>query len=183
MRANLIVRLKDLLISDRAAAVNPQPQGKFIKGINFGGDAVTIEGHTWESYSSALANGLAVPGAESLTTSIEPKPYAKPDIRRMLNTVIYKPQVLEINQILPNGTYEVYLWIIENYTSNWHSLEVSLAGQTVATEIGKLTLGSWARYGPYPTTVTNERLRLAISTNDSKIDAHVMGLSIFKPNA
>lgn len=177
---NLFVRLKDLFISS-AAPTAPVPQGEFVKGINFGGDAVEIEGQVWESYSKALINGLIVPGASAIATSVKPEPAARRNVHAMLNTVICKPETLEISQTLPNGSYEVYLWIMENYQSNWHSLDLSLAGQTVATGIGDLAYRSWARYGPYSTTVTEGSLHLTITTNNAKIDAHLMGMSIFKP--
>jgi len=184
MLSNLKTRLKnlvaDLSTPNDAALTVPLPQGEFVKGINFGGDAVTIEGYAWESYSSALALGLSTPGVNLLTTSIQPQPLVSRNIRRMLNTVVYRSQTLEIIQTLPNGLYEVYLWIMENYQSDWHALELSLADQTIATEIGKLGYSNWARYGPYSTTITDEVLRLTLSTNTSKIDAHIMGMSIFR---
>jgi hypothetical protein len=175
---NLFVRLKDIFSSSAAPA---PPQGTFVKGINLGGEAVTIEGYSWQSYTEALANGLATPGANAIATSVQPNPNPDRDVRKMLNSVIYKPETLEINQLLPNGAYEVYLWIMENHQTDWHSLDVILTGQKVATAIGKLARGSWARYGPYPTTVTDGLLQLSITTNTPQIDAHLMGLSIFKP--
>jgi hypothetical protein len=183
MISKLITTLKDFVTPSDAALAGPIPPGEFVKGINFGGDAVTIEGFAWDSYSNARANGLSVPGAESLSTSVQPAPYANRDIRTMLNTVIYKSHTLEIAQRLPNGPYEIYLWIMENYTTHWHSLTVTLENQLVATDVGKLALGQWARYGPYAAHITDGTLHLAISTNDAKIDAHVMGMSIFKPGA
>lgn len=179
MISNLALRLKDVF-APKTALVEPAPQGEFVKGINFGGEAVAIEGYLWQSYDSALANGLAVPGASAIATSIQPTPYAHPNIRRMLNTVVYKTHTLEIHQALANGDYEVFLWIMENYQSDWHSLDVALAGKPVAAGIGKLPHRTWARYGPYRTTVTDELLHLTITTNSSEIDAHLMGLSIFR---
>ncbi len=160
-----------------------KPKDKFVKGINFNGQTVTIDGHLWTSYSSALANGLSVPDAIALTTSVKPKPAADRATRNMLNTVVCKSHTLEIRQILPNGTYDVYLWIIENYRSNHHAMEVILGDKTVATAIGTLPFQHWAKYGPYSTTVTNGTLNLALSTSTSEIDAHIMGMAIFKSSS
>ena len=180
MFAKLNLRLRDILSSTDATSMLPPPQGEFVKGINLGGDRVAIEGHIWESYQDALVGGLSIPGAESLTTNVLPQPYVKPGVRQMLNTVVYKPETLEIIQPLPNGTYQIYLWMMENYASDWHSLEVRLGNEVVATGIGQLALGQWSRYGAYITTVTDGCLQVAISTHNPKIDAHVMGISIFK---
>lgn len=180
MFSKLITRFKDLVVSDDGTIAGSPPKGEFVMGINFGGDAATIEGQRWQSYQSALAAGLEVPGAETIATAVQPEPYASPHIRQMLNSVIYRTDTLQIHQPLPNGTYHVYLWIMENFQTDWHSLEVNLNGQTVATGIGKLPLGHWQRYGAYSVTVTDGSLHLTISTGNPKIDAHVMGISIYK---
>jgi hypothetical protein len=146
MITNLIKRLvpsKGLSISNTIDST--KHKGEFVKGINFNGQAVKIDGHLWTSYSSALANGLSVPDAIALTTSVKPKPAADRATRNMLNTVICKGHTLEIGQILPNGTYDVYLWIIENYRSNHHAMEVTLGDRTVATGIGTLPFQHWAK--------------------------------------
>lgn len=178
----LTLRLRDMFASEDAP-VNPAPQGKFVKGINFGGKALTIEGYPWEAYSTALGNGLSVPDASTVTTEIVPLPYASPNLRHVLNTVIYKPQTLDIRQVLPNGNYEVYVWIMENFQSDWHSMDLSIVGNPIATNVGKLPFRQWARYGAYPVAITTGSLNLSITTNDPNIDAHLMGLSIFRLNA
>lgn len=159
----------------------PPPTGRFIKGINLGGEAVTLAGQRWESYSSALASGLTVPQAQSAQTQIIPRPYADPALRTLLNTVVYRPESLEISQTLPNGSYELYLWLMENYQTNWHSLELQINGQPVAQNLCQLPFSHWRRYGPYPTTVSSGSLSLSLSTGSPQIDAHLMGLSIFQP--
>jgi hypothetical protein len=179
MLTKLISQLKDLITSD-GSAVTPAPEGEFVKGINLGGDALAIEGNTWDAYSTALTNGLSAPGASGIATSVQPVPYAPPNLRQMLNSVIFKPETLELTQVLPPGNYDVYLWIMENYQTNWHSLEVRLNGKVVATGIGQLAAGHWERYGPYATTVSETALHLTLSTHNPKIDAHLMGVSIFR---
>jgi hypothetical protein len=180
MISNFVDRFKDLLKPD-TANFSSVPSGEFAKGINLGGEeAVTLEGHCWETYEAALANGLSVPEASVFTTQVKPTPAGNRDLRKMLNTVVYRSQTLEICQILPNGTYDLYLWIMENYQTDWHSLEVRVAGQTIATGLGKLALGNWQRYGGYSVAVDTGLLEMTIATNDPKIDAHLMGISIFR---
>jgi hypothetical protein len=171
------LRLKDLT---GAKPVLAPTTGEFVKGINLGGEAVTLAGQRWESYSSALANGLTVPQAQSAATQITPQPYADPALRSLLNTVIYRPETLEISQSLANGSYEIYLWLMENYQTHWHRLELQINGQPVAQDLCYLPFGTWQRYGPYSATVSDAALQLSLSTGNSEVDAHLMGLSIFR---
>ncbi len=154
--------------------------GKFVKGINFGGEALTIQGNRWESEQSALQAGLMLPAAQQLQTNLLPQPYASQPMRQMLNTLVYRPQKLELTQILPNGSYQLYLWLIENYQSDWHALELRLNDSPVAQNLGKLPLGHWACYGGYAVTLSDGQLRLSLSAHRPDVDAHLMGLSIFR---
>ena len=176
LSAQLSLWLKDLTQRETALPVS----GEFVKGINLGGEAVSIQGNRWVSYRSALASGLTIPGAQILQTQVLPQPYASRETRNMLNSLVYRPQMLELTQILPNGNYEIYLWLIENYQSDWHALELVLNGAAVAQNLGQLPVGGWARYGGYAAAVTDGMLRLALSSNRPDIDAHLMGLSIFR---
>jgi hypothetical protein len=179
MFTQFVDRLKDFVSADVPNLAGTPPAGVFVKGINFGGEAVTIEGYSWDAYDTALANGLLVPAASSLSTSVKPIPAVPRDLRKMLNTVVYKRQQLDIIQPLPNGNYQVYLWLMENYAADWHSLTVQIANQPVATDIGKLALGQWQRYGAYAVPVTEGRLHLSIAIANPELDAHLMGMSIF----
>lgn len=157
----------------------PAP-GTFVKGINFGGGSVVVAGDRWHSYPEALASGLSTPGATAASMATIPRPYASRGVRTMLNTVIFKAQTLDLEQTLPNDRYDLYLWVMENYQTHWHSLDVMVAGQPIAQGIGHLPRGDWSRYGPYGITIDDGRLRLSITTHDPNIDAHVMGMSLFK---
>ncbi len=42
----------------------------FLEGVNLGGPAVTIEGHSWWSYTCALTNGLSVTNAVASSVSV-----------------------------------------------------------------------------------------------------------------
>lgn len=180
---NRLFNPKGLSASNTADRASLESQGEFVKGINFNGKAITIEGNSWLSYSDALASGLSIPGAIYTESSLKPQPRADRDTKSMLSTVVCKGQRLEIIQTIPNGTYEVYLWIVENHESDYHSIDVSLGGQIVARGIGKLPVNNWAKYGPYRTTVTDGALHLALDTNTPERDAHLMGMAIFKPNS
>lgn len=173
---HLSLWLQDLTQQEVTAPVS----GEFVKGINLGGEAVSIQGQRWQSHSSALASGLTLVNPQTLQTHVLPQPYASREMRQMLNSLVYRPQMLELTQMLPNGSYEIYLWLIENYQSGWHALELGLNGLSVAKNLGQLPVGGWARYGGYAVSVTDGLLQLALSTDRPEVDAHLMGLSIFR---
>jgi hypothetical protein len=181
MLSRFTLPIRDLFASNAASVTGAPPPGEFVKGINLGGGSVTVEGQRWESYETALKQGLAIANqGTTITTTIIPTPYAPPDLRRMLNSVICYPETLELTQMLANGSYEVYLWILENYKTDWHSMSVQINGQPVATEVGKLPFGHWVRYGAYHAQVTDNLLTVTLSTGTPTVDAHLMGLSIFR---
>ncbi|HEY9604620.1 MAG TPA: hypothetical protein V6C85_23645 [Allocoleopsis sp.] len=157
------------------------PQGEFVKGINFNGDAITVDGHQWLSYSEALADGLSTPDVMATETGIKKlHPAVNRKMRRMFNTVICKPQKLGIIQTLPNGIYDIYLWIMENYAPNHHSMDVTIGSEVVAKGIAQLEVGHWVKYGPYRTTINEGALNVAICTTNPERDAHIMGMTMFK---
>ncbi len=158
----------------------PTPPGEFVMGINLGDKAVVVAGDRWQSYAEALETGLSTPGATAAATYCVPTPHASYGTRTMLNSVIFKAQILTLEQTLPPARYDLYLWIMENFQSHWHSLAVQLNGQSVDAGIGDLPVRAWARYGPYPVVVNQGSLHLSLTTNDANIDAHLMGISLYR---
>jgi hypothetical protein len=181
-KLKFLVSQPGLALRDRLTSDSPlsPPAGEFVKGINLGGEAVVIDGNPWLSYSEALATGLSAPGVTVAQTYRIPKPHAQGEMRAMLNTVIFKTQTLALEQSLPNGRYDLYLWIMENFQTNWHSLELQVASQPIAQGLGQLSLDGWARYGPYTVAVNEGWLNLALTTHSPEIDAHLMGLSLHR---
>jgi hypothetical protein len=155
-----------------------QPSG-FVRGINFNGGAVTIEGNAWQSYSAALSAGLTVNAPNLTTTSVTPNPATDASTSAMLNSAIWKQAAdLQVGQPVSNGSYQVYLWVMENYQSNTRSFRVRLEGVEVASGVGNLTLGAWRKYGPYTTTVGDGFLNLDLV--DTTGDTHLMGMAVFR---
>ncbi len=160
--------------------VLPAAAGSWVMGINLGGEPVSIQGQRWLGHDEALAAGLQLPQAPSARTSISPSPYAEPGVRQMLNSVVYRSQTLDISLPLPPGSYAVCLWIMENYRSHWHSLTLTLNGLRHERPLGDLALGAWVREGPLHAEVMDGRLQLSLSTGKTDVDAHLMGLSIYR---
>jgi len=157
---------------------HPRHPGKFVQGINFGGPALTIEGDRWLSLGEALTRGLTISDLQTARSYVRPNPSTTYSITKMLNTGAFKAKVLTLQQSLSDGPYDLYLWLMENYRSDWHSLQVSVGDQVIAPAIGQLKLGHWARYGPYRVMVEEGGLKLTLTSN-TPADTHLMGLSIF----
>ncbi|GLX67043.1 hypothetical protein [Paenibacillus glycanilyticus] len=157
----------------------------FVKGINLNGAATTIEGNSWISYASALSSGLSVTNASTFsgTYSFSLNPATDANTQAMLQSALYRSnpangQGFSMNQTIANGSYQVYLWTLENYQSNFRNEDVKLEGTTAATGIGDLALGSWAKYGPYNVTVSDGVLNIDI-LRSSKGDPQIAGVAIY----
>ena len=132
----------------------------FVKAININGDAATINGNIWTSYSSALASGFSTSNAV-YSTNITYSPHVDSATNRMLNGGIWSPASdVNFSQTLANGNYVVYLWAVENFRNNYRSYNVKLEGVQVASAIGRLSKNRWARYGPYTVTVNDGTLNV-----------------------
>ncbi|MFN3650668.1 MAG: DUF4038 domain-containing protein [Armatimonadota bacterium] len=163
-----------------SATADPPASTGFVKGINFHGPAVTIEGRRWLSHSEALSEGLSVTGwGWSGKYSFTLSPAADTDTRTMLESVAWHTHEFTVQQALPDGQYEIYLWMLENYESSYRSTNVSSGGVRLATGLADLPLGHWRKYGPYPVTVAGGVLRLVVSKG-TKGDPTLAGLEIYR---
>lgn len=176
LAAMIGVGIKDL--AGVRTALDP-PRGRFVLGINLGGDAITVQGERWQSQSEALAGGVNLPDVKMARTRLAPVPHAEPDTRAMLNSVVFRDRTLDIALPLAAGSYELYFWIMENYQTHWHSLALRIAGQPVAEGLGRLQRSEWRRYGPFPALHGGGVLQLTLDTGTPGIDAHLMGLSVY----
>jgi hypothetical protein len=167
---------------DSAPPPPPPPAGSFLRGVNFNGDAVTIDGHAWISYASALSSGLSISIVPNLaSTAVTPSPAADADTSAMLNTALWYGDSFGFSQTLANGSYDIYLWIIENWQSNARSFDVRMEGATVAGGVGNLALGAWQKIGPYRVTVADGDLDVELVRISG--DPHVMGMAIFSADS
>ncbi|HYG73955.1 MAG TPA: FecR domain-containing protein [Planctomycetota bacterium] len=154
---------------------------RFLKGINFGGEAVTVEGERWLSHKDALAEGLSL-SAEPLIrkTSVPPKSLTDAALTEMLNTAVYANESnLALKQTVPNGGYELYLWLMEAQADYRRSYEIQVEGESAAQNVGEqMVVGDWLRLGPISATVTDGSLDIKLIKGRS--DPQLMGLSIFQ---
>ena len=157
------------------------PPVTFVKAININGNAATINGNIWTSYSSALASGFSTSNA-IYSTNITFAPAVDSATNGMLNGGIWSPTGdVNFSQTLANGNYVVYLWAVENHLSNYRSYNVKLEGVQVASAIGRLSNNRWARYGPYNVTVDDGTLNVNLQRITG--DPLVQGVEIWSAAA
>jgi hypothetical protein len=149
----------------------------FLKGVNINGAAVTIEGNAWQSYSAALASGLTVSAANLATNTRTPSPSADSDTTSMLRSELWRTGNVTLNQTVANGDYDVYLWVMEDYQNGFRSFDVKAEGAVEGT-IATGAVGSWAKYGPYQTTVTDGSLTIELVRLTG--DVLLQGLAIYE---
>lgn len=154
---------------------------KFVKAVNFNGPAVTIDRQRWMSHDQAVADGLAFsPAVELFSGAVTPRTPAPADTSLMLSTSVYRQKgAFGITWPIPNGTYDVHLWVMENVRDNHRRFDAALEGVPVLRDIGRgAPLGEWGRLGPVRVTVRDGVLNVDLIPR--KADAHLMGLSVFE---
>lgn len=87
---------------------------------------------------------------------------------------------LAMTQALPNGSYQVWAWMMEQNRANSRSFDLVMNGETLAN-LGDLPLGGWAKYGPCTVEVSNGVLD--ISSKAHKGVPILMGLEIYRMGA
>ena len=165
--------------------VSATPTPVFYKGINLNGPAATVEGNAWLSYTSALASGLTVLNANLWAGSytFTASPVADAGTAAILGSAVWRPADtngtgFSLLQAVPNGTYQVYVWAIENFNSNYRNMDLKLEGVTVVQGIGDLPYGTWKKYGPYTTTVSDGVLNIDV-LRGTKGDPGLIGMAIY----
>jgi Bacterial Ig domain/Cellulase (glycosyl hydrolase family 5) len=163
--------------------------GPYQSGVNLNGGSLTVNGDTLLSESAATQAGFVTTNSQPVTTSGNPVLYPLPDAP---TTVMLQNQLLldssnpaaplGLSQPLPNGTYDVFLFIVEGQTSYSRDMRVSLEGRNVANGIGDLAKGYWQKYGPYRTAVTDGVLDIALQRHTKGVPK-IAGFSIYQAEA
>jgi DNA-directed RNA polymerase specialized sigma24 family protein len=167
----------------QAVALTEFSDGKarFIRGINLGGDSAVIAGNQWIAQKDAETNGLIVQNSRRVSGSAEPTPAASDaGMKAMLRSgVAAKSGELEIHDRgLPNGRYDVTVYVCETATANRRLFDVTINDATLS-DVGQLAKNAWAAYGPVTATVTKGVLSL--TTKSKKGLPQIMGITLHTP--
>ncbi|MFP5341650.1 MAG: lamin tail domain-containing protein [Candidatus Limnocylindria bacterium] len=164
--------------SGRRVSSWPTPTRTFALGVNLNGPATEVFGRPLRSYRAALSQGLSVASPNLSTNDVAPQPAVTDDVAAVLETAAWKQGTLSLRQSIANGTYEVYLYTIEDYADQHHTFDVRLEGRVAANDIGRLPRGEWRRWGPYPTTVSDGALSIQLEPEVNSV--HLMAFEVFK---
>lgn len=164
-----------------ALAPEPSPEPvtpmtrTLVRGIALGGDAVTIDGQRWLGHHLALANGLIL-GAGTTVASRAAiiAPRLEFDTKSMLEGGLVSSGPVKLSQRLPNGEYEVVLWVAGAQGVNPALLVLRLCGADVATGAAA-GAPTWSRLGPFHISVRQRLLDIVVAGLG---DAHLAGLAI-----
>ncbi|HKZ14821.1 MAG TPA: hypothetical protein VJL81_13345 [Solirubrobacterales bacterium] len=90
-----------------------------------------------QSFTPPFSTNAPSSGSVSLSG---PTPTADANTTAMLGSVIYRSgpangEGFTLNQTVTNGTYQVYLWMVENYMSNVRDMDIKVEGATTATAV------------------------------------------------
>ncbi|MHC1764627.1 MAG: SGNH/GDSL hydrolase family protein [Verrucomicrobiia bacterium] len=126
-----------------------QPSGTFYRGINVGGGPVVIGGNRWEGQNAPNYSG---PGPLLSFASLNFTPAVDLGTSEMLRNCVCGPNVQLTLSAVPNGTYDVYIWTIED--NNPVNVALSVEGAAVGNYTSG-PAGKWGRLGPYRVSVAD----------------------------
>ncbi len=164
----------------------PPSTAGFFRGINFGGEAVTVDGNIWMAQAAAQQGGLlTVTNGFPFSTSNYGwafTPAADVPTSTVLNSVVWSPgtapgQGITVSTPAPNGNYEVYLWTLENNADYYRKYDIVVQGQTVAAGSGEWPRSAWRKLGPFPAAVTDGQITVR-ALNAGKGDPLLAGIQI-----
>lgn len=152
----------------------------FVRGIGLGGnDPVVIERNRWLSHRQALGAGLTVlPGTQIAPVISLSGSGMDFDLKAMLGSGLAASSgaSIHIAQSLPNGDYDVSLWVSSG-SSSVESFGLVLNGKSASTD-QTTGSGSWRRVGPNRVTVSERKLVVVLSGPPT---LRLSGLALFVP--
>ncbi|HEX3132361.1 MAG TPA: Ig-like domain-containing protein, partial [Planctomycetota bacterium] len=149
--------------------------GSFVRGINFGEGVVTIERNQWLSFAEALGGGLTVGTGTHIGQPVQISGVGMDfDTKRMLDTgLIGDGGRLSLRQVLPNGDYDLSLWVAGPADVHYDQLTLAIAGAQVPLGPSTGKSDRWRRIGPCRVQVRNRTLDVALGGLGN---AHLAGL-------
>lgn len=137
----------------------------FVRGIGFGGnDPVVIERNRWLSHRQALGAGLSVmPGTQIAPLLSISGPGMDFDLKAMLGNGLVGSggAAIHITQALPDGEYDVSLWV-SSASASVEGYGLVLNGKTTSTD-QSAGGGPWRRLGPHRVMVSDRKLDVVLS--------------------
>jgi hypothetical protein len=138
---------------------------KFYRAININGDAISLDGNNWEA-SNGAAN-VQITGTFISNQNVQLRSATDAARAKMIRSSVASRNVkVQLNSV-PNGTYNIYLYVWEDNKPERFSL--LLNDKTVVNNYNSGSAGSWDKIGPLAVTVTNGTIRLTSTGGEANI--------------
>jgi len=136
----------------------------FLRGIAFGGGSVSIGGNAFLSRTDALQAGLTIaPGPAPAADGAISAPGLDFDLKAMLDGGLSSvDSMVRFSQVVPNGTYDVQVWIANEQGIGDSLPRVSLQGVAATSAVHEEHASTWCSLGPYRGTVTTHNLDVQV---------------------
>ena len=158
-------------VSVAAAPTSTVPT--FVRAINLGGAAITIDNRSWAAGSSApnfQASGVTTFANQNITLT----PTTGSARASMIRSSMYGNNPSLAISGIASGTYSVYLYVWED--NNAETFNISLEGQTVQANYNSGAAGHWDRLGPFTANITDGTINVGTSGGA----ANLSGIEIWK---
>ena len=147
----------------------------FVRGINLNGPALQIDGRAWES--GAAAKNVTITGKKFENQRVLLKPPVDAERTRMIRSSVWGNDVNVTFTSVPEGTYQLYLYVWEDNNKERFSLKVNDKVVVEAFESG--SEGMWKKLGPWPTRPVAGKIKLtAIAASHGA--ANLSGIELWK---
>ncbi|GAB2700206.1 hypothetical protein GCM10011495_24280 [Hymenobacter frigidus] len=158
-------------VSVAAAPTSTVPT--FVRAINLGGAAITIDNRSWAAGSSApnfQASGVTTFANQNITLT----PTTGSARASMIRSSMYGNNPSLAISGIASGTYSVYLYVWED--NNAETFNISLEGQTMQSNYNSGAAGHWDRLGPFTANITDGTINVGTSGGA----ANLSGIEIWK---
>ncbi|WP_302467604.1 Ig-like domain-containing protein [Pontibacter vulgaris] len=132
--------------------------GTFYRAINLNGSAITIDNNSWGGSTSA---NYTFNGNSFSNQAVTLNPTTDANRATMIRSSIYSSSARVTLTSVPNGTYNVYLYVWED--NNAQTFSVSLNGSVVQSNYNSGAAGTWKKLGPWTTTISNGSINVTTS--------------------
>ncbi len=147
------------------------PNSAFYRAINLNGPALAIDGNPWEGKD---APNYSYTGSAFESQGVTLSPATDANRTTMIRSSVWSAAGSNVTvTAVPNGTYEVFLYVWEDNASS--TFDISLNGTVVKSGYASGAAGHWERLGPWLTTVADGAVRITCSPGD----ANLSGLEIW----
>ncbi len=150
---------------------NQPDNSAFYRAINLHGDALTIDGYSWEGSN---ADNLTHNGYTFTDNNVALSPETDESRTAMIRSSVYAQNLSLSLSSVPDGNYDVYLYVWEDNDPQTYT--IYLQGNAVKQNHYSGAAGTWEKIGPYTIAANNGAIELTTSGGD----ANISGIEIWK---